>query len=97
MKKTQKGKEDISTVDSIHSSIKGVKNNQKKDQKNNKKGTLLNLDLGRFTGIETPPLSLSASLPHDALEHTENPNVLVAHTSQGIEVRSMNNIYYYKI
>lgn len=41
---------------------------------------------GRFTGVETPPLSQSASLPHDAAEHTENPNVIVAHTSKGIEV-----------
>jgi hypothetical protein len=40
----------------------------------------------RFTGVETPPLAQSASLPHDAAEHTENPNVIVAHTSKGVEV-----------
>ena len=41
---------------------------------------------GRFTGIETPPLSNSAVLPHDASEHTDHPNVLVAHTKNGLEV-----------
>ena len=40
----------------------------------------------RFTGVQTPPLEDSASLPHDAAEHTKNPNVIVAHTSRGIEV-----------
>lgn len=41
---------------------------------------------GRFTGVETPPLSNSAILPHDAAEHTDHPNVLVAHTKNGLEV-----------
>jgi len=41
---------------------------------------------GRFTGVETPPLSQNAMLPHDAAEHTEYPNVLVAHTKNGLEV-----------
>jgi hypothetical protein len=41
---------------------------------------------GRFTGIETPPLAATAVLPHDASEHTEHPNVLVAHTRNGLEV-----------
>lgn len=41
---------------------------------------------GRFTGVETPPLSNSAILPHDASEHTDHPNVLVAHTKNGLEV-----------
>lgn len=59
------------TIDSIHIHSKTD------DKKYAKKGAKLNLDLGRFTGVETPPLSLSASLPHDALEHTLNPNVLV--------------------
>ena len=40
----------------------------------------------RFTGVETPPLAATASLPHDASEHTDNPNVIVMHTSKGIEV-----------
>ena len=50
-----------------------------------------NIDLNRFTGIERQPLSLSASLPHDAAEHTQNPNVLVAHTSKGLEVISLRS------
>jgi len=41
---------------------------------------------GRFTGIETPPLVSSAVLPHDASEHTEHPNVVVARTRAGLEV-----------
>lgn len=40
---------------------------------------------GRFLGVESPPLSEDAILPHDASEHTEHPNVLVAHTRYGIE------------
>ena len=44
---------------------------------------------GRFTGVERPPLSTSATLPHDASEHTDNPNVVVMHTSKGIEVISL--------
>lgn len=39
-----------------------------------------------FSGIELAPLSQDASLPHDASEHTEYPNVIVAHTRTGIEV-----------
>ena len=46
---------------------------------------------GRFTGVEKPPLALSASLPHDAAEHTDNPNVIVMHTSKGIEVISLKS------
>lgn len=42
--------------------------------------------MGRFTGVEAPPLVQSATLPHDAAEHTEHPNVLVAHTKKGIEI-----------
>ena len=44
------------------------------------------LGKGRFTGKEVPSLSLKAALPHDAAEHVEHPNVLVAHTHRGIEV-----------
>lgn len=40
----------------------------------------------RFTGVETPALPATADLPHDASEHTVNPNVLVAHTRRGVEV-----------
>ena len=36
--------------------------------------------------MESPPLSLDATLPHDASEHTEHPNVIVAHTKHGVEV-----------
>lgn len=46
---------------------------------------------GRFTGVEKPPLTLSAILPHDAAEHTDNPNVIVMHTSKGIEVISLKS------
>lgn len=42
-----------------------------------------------FTGFEAEPVSISASLPHDASEHTEHPNVLVAHTKHGVEVISL--------
>jgi len=52
-------------------------------------GSLLLGEGGRFTGIETPPLSKTATLPHDASEHMEHPNVLVAHTSKGLEVISI--------
>jgi hypothetical protein len=43
----------------------------------------------RFTGIEVPPLSEAAILPHDASEHMDHPNVFVAHTSKGLEVISL--------
>jgi len=41
-----------------------------------------------FSGVQVPPMSLSqaAALPHDAMEHTEYPNVVVAHTKRGVEV-----------
>lgn len=52
----------------------------------NKRGGGLLASHGRFTGIETPPLAATAVLPHDASEHTEHPNVLVAHTRNGLEV-----------
>jgi hypothetical protein len=42
-----------------------------------------------FTGFEAEPVSISATLPHDASEHTEHPNVLVAHTKHGVEVISL--------
>ena len=41
---------------------------------------------GKFSGVETPPLAMSATLPHDASEHTDHPNVIVAHTKRGVEV-----------
>ena len=34
------------------------------------------LSRGKFTGLETPALSKSATLPHDAAEHLELPNVI---------------------
>lgn len=40
----------------------------------------------KFLGVESPPLAMSATLPHDAAEHTEHPNVIVAHTKKGLEV-----------
>lgn len=42
-----------------------------------------------FTGFEAEPVSISATLPHDASEHTDHPNVLVAHTKYGVEVISL--------
>ena len=57
------------------------------DKKNKKRGTgKVVSGEGRFLGVESPPLSLSATLPHDAAEHTEHPNVIVAHTKHGLEV-----------
>ncbi len=44
-----------------------------------------------FTGVEAPPLSRSATLPHDAAEHTEYPNVVVAHTQTGVEVVALKS------
>lgn len=44
---------------------------------------------GKFNGIGAEPLSLSATLPHDASEHTDHPNVLVAHTKHGLEIISL--------
>ena len=59
-----------------------------KDSISAKKGKVSN---SRFTGVETPPLSQSASLPHDAAEHTDHPNVVVMHTSKGIEVIALKS------
>merc|ERR1719223_1194102 len=39
--------------------------------------------------IRVKSVSDSASLPHDATEHTVAPNVLVAHTKNGLEVVSL--------
>ncbi len=44
---------------------------------------------GKFSGVRTEPVSTDAFLPHDASEHTSHPNVLVAHTSRGVEVISL--------
>ena len=44
---------------------------------------------GKFNGLGADPLSTSATLPHDASEHTDHPNVLVAHTKHGVEVISL--------
>ena len=41
---------------------------------------------GRFLGVEAQPLPNDATLPHQASEHTDHPNVLVAHTRYGVEV-----------
>jgi outer membrane protein assembly factor BamB len=57
-----------------------------KDKKGKVASTIAKAAGVRFTGVETPPLSLTASLPHDAAEHTDHPNVVVMHTSKGIEV-----------
>ena len=63
-----------------------------KKSKNKKKGSTEKKSKMKstfFTGFEAEPVSLSATLPHDASEHTEHPNVLVAHTKHGIEVISL--------
>ena len=52
-------------------------------------GKIVSGEGARFTGIETPPIPLSATLPHDASEHAEYPNVIVAHTMRGVEVVSL--------
>ena len=39
--------------------------------------------------VKTHDISISDSLPHDAAEHTENPNVIIAHTKNGLEVISL--------
>lgn len=46
---------------------------------------------GLFSGLGAEPLSSSATLPHDAVEHTDHPNVLVAHTKHGIEVIALRS------
>jgi hypothetical protein len=46
---------------------------------------------GRFLGIEAPPLPETAVLPHDASEHTDHPNVLVAHTRYGLEIFALKD------
>jgi hypothetical protein len=51
-------------------------------------GTVLSGE-GKFSGVRTEPVSSDAFLPHDASEHTSHPNVLVAHTSRGVEVISL--------
>lgn len=47
------------------------------------------LSHGKFSGLGSEPLSSSATLPHDASEHTDHPNVLVAHTKHGLEIISL--------
>ncbi len=54
--------------------------------KNSKGGAARSDGAHLFTGVETPPLSRSATLPHDAAEHTEYPNVVVIHTKTGLDV-----------
>jgi hypothetical protein len=41
--------------------------------------------------VKIASVSDTASLPHDAIEHTASPNVLVAHTKQGMRVVSFLN------
>ena len=36
--------------------------------------------------VHSPSLSKAAVLPHNAAEHTQNPNVVVLHTDKGLEV-----------
>lgn len=66
--------------------IKNVENSQHNTERG--AGHVFKGD-GKFSGVEEPPLSLSAVLPHDASEHTEYPNVIVSHTKRGLEVISL--------
>jgi len=52
-------------------------------------GDLITGKLKRFSGLEYPPLDKDADLSHDVLEHIQYPNVLVSHTSSGLEVVSL--------
>jgi hypothetical protein len=61
-----------------------------KKKKGSPKGSSLSGE-GLFTGLGAEPLSRSATLPHDAVEHTDHPNVLVAHTKHGIEVIALRS------
>jgi hypothetical protein len=45
----------------------------------------------RFSSIMNNPVPFSALLPHDSSEHINHPNVLVAHTSRGLEVVSLSS------
>ncbi len=54
--------------------------------RNGKQATKLASTLSLLQPVEEGALMQGASLPHSAVEHTLNPNVVVVHTSQGIEV-----------
>eukprot|EP00602_Paraphysomonas_sp_CaronLab_P000131 CAMPEP_0185029850 /NCGR_PEP_ID=MMETSP1103-20130426/16431_1 /TAXON_ID=36769 /ORGANISM="Paraphysomonas bandaiensis, Strain Caron Lab Isolate" /LENGTH=711 /DNA_ID=CAMNT_0027564751 /DNA_START=30 /DNA_END=2161 /DNA_ORIENTATION=- len=83
---TAKGKpsssKSVSRTSASSRKLENQKSSRRSPSKTKKSGGLLE----KFTGIGSEPLSLSASLPHDASEHTDHPNVLVAHTKHGVEV-----------
>ena len=64
------------------------KNNKSKQRKHSN-GHMLSGE-GSFIGFRSQA-SENAFLPHDASEHMSHPNVLVAHTSRGIDVVSLSN------
>lgn len=67
---------------------------EKESKEKKKKGSApggLSSGEGLFTGLSVEPLSNSATLPHDAVEHTDHPNVLVAHTKHGVEVIALRS------
>lgn len=71
----------------LGSSPKGsATSSQSSSQAKSKRGAADPEGAHLFTGVETPPLSRSATLPHDAAEHTEYPNVVVMHTKTGLDV-----------
>ena len=72
------------SISSINIKSKHASSSSSSRHGNDKKGSSNVLrDLGRrFTGIETPPLSHSASLPHDALEHAGTVVTLLIVTSE---------------
>ena len=87
----KKGAETLKNSGAEYDSSHITSSTNKANKKASATSKHFNIDLNRFTGIERQPLSLSASLPHDAAEHTQNPNVLVAHTSKGLEVISLRS------
>lgn len=87
-KTTKKNSKDQPSSSHIHTRV-ASRDSRHKYTSSKRLTAKFNFDLSRFTGVETPKLSLTASLPHNALEHTESPNVLVAHTSRGLEIISL--------
>lgn len=62
----------------------GASSTVSKEKKNPRK-------TGRILNIDSSSLPMSATLPHDAAEHIDHPNVVVAHTKNGLEVISLKS------
>jgi hypothetical protein len=77
----------VGTQKSLSKIKQSKKKVDKKDLgKSQKQAGKLISGAGRFLGVEVDPLPVSAALPHDASEHTDHPNVLVAHTRYGLDI-----------